>query len=483
MNLKFLKSRKLKYGAFATVMTVVVAVVLVLVNAIVMFLSDRLPLELDLTDGGIYNVTSKTIDFLKTLDSDVTITVLAEEDEFKNTSIYHEQANEMIRDYQKYSSHIKVEYKDLISNPEIQQEYSKDNFTAGDVMVESEKTGRMQKYSINEMFNFDSTGYTVVSSKVEQIVTSAIISVTDSNPMTVTVLTGFDEADYTPYTSLLKANGYQVVEQNLLTEEEINPDAVIALIPAPRRDYSEAELAKLDKFLTNDDKMGKTLIYFAAYDQGDMPNLDAFLSEWGIEPMDGILYETDPNNYYINPLFGFYDVVDEEYAKDMPSSDQPILQTGAKAFKQLYEESGNRSTSVLLNSSETAVLSPLDADENWDPNSAEKGTYCAGIVGTKTLFEGSTELNSHVVALGSITLASTEFMEMPALNNGDYVLSMTNALTGKKNAITIVPKNLEGTNLDVTAGNVQVLSILFIGVIPGIVVILGIVTWIRRRNK
>ena len=105
----FLKSRKFKYGTFATIFVAAVLVGVVLLNVIATVLVERYPLKVDLTAGGKYEITQETTDFLKTLDQEVTINVLAKEDDF-TINQYLLQANEIIKKYQLYSDKVKVEY-------------------------------------------------------------------------------------------------------------------------------------------------------------------------------------------------------------------------------------------------------------------------------------------------------------------------------------------------------------------------------------
>ena len=129
------KDRRFKHGSLATVMTIGMVAVVVLVNIIFGMLADRFPMDVDLTSDKIFEVSDQTVNYLKDLKQEVTVTVLAKEDEFSGNNTYYNQANEVIQKYAKYSSNITIEYLDLYSNPEIAQKYPKETLYTGYIIV------------------------------------------------------------------------------------------------------------------------------------------------------------------------------------------------------------------------------------------------------------------------------------------------------------------------------------------------------------
>ena len=93
-----LKNRRLRMGSFATVLTVIFIAVLIILNMIVSAISERYPIQLDLTTGKIYGLSDETIEYLKTVEKDVNIYLLATEDSFGSPNEYYLQAEMCIRD-------------------------------------------------------------------------------------------------------------------------------------------------------------------------------------------------------------------------------------------------------------------------------------------------------------------------------------------------------------------------------------------------
>ena len=75
-------------------------------------------------------------------------------------------------------------------------------------------------------------------------------------------------------------------------------------------------------------------------------------------------------------------------------------------------------------------------------------------------------------------------MTMNSLNNAEYIMSVLNTVSDKSDeSVTITGKKLDNTELGVTdVTTTGAMSVIFIGVIPFIILIIGIIVWLRRRH-
>lgn len=483
--------RRLKHGSLATAMTVGFVAVVILINIIAGLLVERFPIDIDLTEDNIFQITDQSIEYIQNLDSEVTVNVLAEEETFKNNNDYYRQAYEVIMRYAQYSDKITVRFVDLYQNPDLQQKYSRETLSTGQIVVEC--GDRYQILTSYDLFNTQvdqSSGYTyITSSSAEQAMTSAIMNVTNADPPTVAVLTGFNTADISSFTDILTSNGYVVDEVDLMADDISEYDLVI--LAAPTVDLSDADLAKLDEYLDNDGRFGKNLIYFAAYDQPSLPLLEEFLSEWGITVGEGYLYETDAASTYFSPTYTLQNYEDENYTEDLATTELPVLIPLCRPLSSSFGESGtssNRATSVLLSTHDTAVVVPPDvmgsSDSTWDPSTdGVQDSYATAIAGTRTKYDQTTALVSTVMAFGSVDIIHESFLSFAALNNGDYVLNAANYLCDKEDGISIVPKTLGTTSLGINQNQVNTIGGAAQFALPILVLIAGGVVWMRRRNK
>ncbi len=484
------KDRRFKHGSLATVMTVGLVAVVVLVNVIFSMLAARFPMDVDLTSNKIFEVSDQTIDYLKGLDKKVTVTVLAKEEDFSGTNTYYNQANEVIQKYAKYTSNITIEYLDLYANPDFVQKYPKDTLYQGYIIVAC--GDRHQVLTPYDLFNTQtdsSSGSTyITSSKAEQAMTSAVMNVTNANPPTAVVLTGYGVTDVSAYTDTLKTNGYVIEEVDLLTGE-IDQDADMLILAAPLTDLSEEVLKKLDTYLDNNGDFGKNLLYFASASQPELPNLEEFLKEWGIIVGDGYLVETDSAKTYVMGLtYTTQQYGDETYTEKLNSTNYPVLMFASRPLSSAFGESGtssNRSTTVLLSTYDTSAIVPsnLDSDSDWTLADAETGSYATAMIGQRMRYEQLTPLTSRVIVFGSVESVDSSFLSYTALNNGDYVVNLANTVCGKDDGISIVSKTVGAKNLGITEKQSNVIGGFFEFVVPILVLIAGAVIWLRRRNR
>ena len=484
---KKFNAKKLKHGTMATVFTCVFVALLVLVNVVTTMLFDRYPITIDLTTNKIYSVSNDTEDYVKKVNVDVQVTIFADENTYTNYSSYNKQAVELLKNYCKLNHHITYRFVDIDSHPEIVKEYT-DTISQFDMIfetktkVDGKEISRTRKLGMLDLLTFtdefeqklSQSGYSidtlaqqaggdlsflsyygsyVESSNAEQAFTSALMTVTDPNPVSVSILTGRSElTQLTYFQTLLTANGYNVNTVDI-TSEDIPADTDVVVIPAPKTDYLEEDIKKVSDFLNNDGNLGKQLLYIASYGQEDTPNLDEFLSEYGLSVGKGVICESDSGKYYYSPCV----TVTSDLSDNFKSSDSAY-------------------TANVDISQTTGQVNIGDALVKGQQN------YMA--VGSKAKFtDDNKTLYSNVIAVGSEGMLSDTYLQYSQYQNSEYFISVINGLTGKTAGITITPKTITGNVFDITQQQKTVLIWTFCLGVPVVVLIEGIVIWARRKNK
>ena len=143
-------------------------------------------------------------------------------------------------------------------------------------------------------------------------------------------------------------------------------------------------------------------------------------------------------------------------------------------------------TKSLVTTSESAVLQPVDAAEDWDPEKETKQAYVTAAASTRLKYEDETnnELTSTVVAFGSADFFDAGLMGYDSLLNGEYTVQMFNELAGKEeNTLNIVPKTENAETLDITQATVNVVLIIFVILVPIAVFAVGLIIWFKRRHR
>ncbi len=484
---KILANRKFKYGSFATLIAAGFVAVVVILNIIATVLVDRFPLTLDLTKDSVFSLSEDSVSFIKGLNKDVNIIVLANKEDYLNASDYYAQSITVLDNYQRYSGHIKIEYVDIVKNPAIVSQYPDLALTAGDILIKTDSRSKKIKASdlLNTTMDYNYYQQVVTSSKAEQVLSSAIEYVTAEETVLVSLITGHEELTTSGLNDILSLNNYETVTQKLLGEE-INPEAKFIVINSPKRDFTAEELKALDVFLDNNQNYGKTLLYFADSDQPELPNLEAYLEEWGISVGEGIVYETDKNLVAsaTNPFYTFTENASSDYTTKIAERSLDVLVPFGRPLNALFENKGNLTVTKLLGYSAGSRLYPADAGENYTPSENDpKGPFGAAIRSTKLRYDGTTPLTTNVIAFASSVTVDASITTSSVTGNAEYIAELINTVSEKKSSLSIVSKTVGAGQITITGLQVIMLGLVFLILVPLGVLITGVVIWVRRRNR
>lgn len=494
-----INKKTLKYGSVAVVITVVVIALVVLLNVILSVFSDRYNMEFDLTPNGDFAISQETKDYLATLTEDVEICTTVDELVFETSeSKYLRQAYEVLKKYSINSERISLNFVDMTVNPtyvEKYKQYYDGTITENSIIIYNETTNRVKVISVNDLFNTEINYYTmsqsIVSSKAEQVLTSAIMYITDPEPKTAVLLdVNTQSVVGANIQNLLKANGYDVVKTNPLTEE-IDMEADMLILNAPMNDLSPEIIDKLYTFMENGGNYGKNMLYFASMSQNETPNIDAFLAEWGIVVGNGIVSDSNEQNIISGSSgYGFASFITEnEYTGGIAEDniEAPVLAYYARPIELLFEHSGNISTLSLLSTSETGYALTNEIAQQYKdtgkmPEISEQAIPMIAL-SNKYTFIDNEQVLSNLVVFSTDEMLSMGFTETTYYNNGDYFVSIVNKISGKENGISIVEKDLTGTTFQATEAQVKGLRIVIMFILPGVVAAIGIFVWLKRRHK
>ncbi len=516
------KSRRrirLRHGSYALAITCIVIAAAIVINVLATALAARFPLDIDLTADQTYSLSDKNEEYLREVSRPVTLTLCADEDDYSSgqylsyyynavdtTGEYYAQTLSLLKDYPKYNSNIQFQCADpqLPSFSDIQQRFPNQDINYGDLLVEStfelngQTISRQKVISFEDMYElYDATGYaamgyssyTISGSNLETALTSAIYSVTSDKTTKVGFLASHSNAeDVANLQTDLEQNNYEVTTIDNLLSQEIPEDMDMLLITAPTSDFSGDELSKIDDFLDNDGKRGKALLFFAGSASPELPNLYDFLDEWGIHVSSGVLYETSDANYVGDPTTIGLSNAGSDYTSGVNTASNVLyVATGCVPMEIGFESQGNRTTTALMSSSDTVVVRPAGAGEEWSPSGSGGTTYSVGIMSKDTIYgESMAELHSYVVAYASTDLISSAWDNYSFVNNNELVLSSINAAAGREeDSITITAKVISQSAFDIPVTMFVLITalIVFAFVLPVLSVVVGIIIWVRRKNR
>ena len=302
------------------------------------------------------------------------------------------------------------------------------------------------------------------------------------------LLTGHSANDNTSnYINLLNLNGYEV---------EINDDKLVSSIPADANivavlsasvDFYESELNVISQFLDNEGKLGKGFIYFADASSPQLPNLNAFMEEWGIQFKDGILFENDdaersPNDAsQLNMTLGTtLDTTGMKNGRFAAAYNVPMLTEDPDDSGTQYEVKN------IVVTNDTAVIAPIGAANSWKPENEDNvGQYVGAAVCEKLSYDvDNNRQTSYVVAFSSVQFIQSPLAEFESSDNKDVVLYCTDlAANVTEGEVKFLTKTIttESYMNDVTVNGVKGIRAIFMIILPLATLALGVYVYIRRR--
>ncbi len=514
--------RSLKHGTMAVVLTVLFVAAVVVLNVIVSIISDRVDTTADLTDTGIYTLDEATTNYLGGLEAEVTISVMNSETNFEGGGTYYKSVNELLKKMAMENDNFKLQYLLIDQNPDFTSKFNGETLSENYIVVESADTGRHRIITPGNYFsaptfrdNLSQYGYPetyidqyveqyvnssyasqiIEGSNVEQAVISALMYVTNTDPVRVAFTEGFGEGDSSSLSSLLDKNGYDVETINLMNVSEIDSDIDYIVMYAPSMDYDNDSLTKLSRFLDNGGAFGKNLIYFASsvqpsYNSSDdgnsMANLASFLAEWGISVGDSLVLQSNASYSYGGMEYvHLQQIQDTEYAGNTYNNSLITYDAYIRPIIQIWEggNKGSVEQEILIKSYDGAYLRPIStlSESDFDKSTAESGSFIDAVCAYKV--HSKTQDITRVVAFGSEMICNSMFMNYANSNNQDFMINMFNYISGKTEGTTITAKSFSNVGFEVNQENSNVLAVILCIVIPIAVIVLGVVIWVRRRHR
>ena len=470
-----INKKYLKNGSYSSIMIVVFVAIIIVINMIVGNLPSKYT-QLDISSEKLYTIGDETKAMLKDLDKDVIIYQIAQR------GSEDENISNLLQRYADESDHITVEQKDPVVNPKFISEYTSDNLSSNSLIIVCGDRNKVVNYNniYESSLDYNTYSYKTTGFDGEGQITSAIAYVTSENLPVMYTLEGHGEQDLdsTVKEDIEKAN-MEIKSLNLLTEGSVPEDASCLLIDAPTTDISENEKTALIEYLENG---GKAMI-FSDYTGQEMPNFDAVLENYGVNRVDGLVFEGDSQHYaaqmpyYLVPTINSTDIT-----SDLVSSGYYILMPYAQGIQKSEDVRDTVTIESLLTTSDSAysktdVNSGTLSKEDGDVD----GPFDLGVSITETV---DTDKETHIIYYSTSNLLQSQVNQMVSGGNEKLVMASLSALVDTEDSTTVsIPsKSLEVSYLTLTAYDASFWKICVIGLIPGAFLLVGFMIWLKRRK-
>ncbi len=463
-----------KRGAQTAVLSVIVLAIVVVVNLIMGQVPTNYK-ELDISDNKIYTVSDEALEYLGTLEEEVEIIVFATEEEldFAVSNTSGTQVNislsRYLNSYAAKSNKISLRYVDTVAHPTTAAEY---DTTSDTIVVRCEATGKQKVLSFYDLIPYDVTYMMYYSTFVatgfdgDGALTSAIDNVTNESNRKFYQMTGHSETELgeTAANAIDKVN-VELGSINLL-KEAIPEDCDLLIANAPTVDLADDELVILQEYLASG---GQVMALLSG--RIELPNWNALLAEYGLQMEYGLIMDGQ-RNYSQMSGDGLF-VID------------PVLSTSSS----VTEDISDNSQALLMYPGGMTQIDPARDTITVTPfmTTSSEGYLYAGegqdlVQGQYVLGAVAEEGESRLIAISSEYMVEEGLLTAySGMSNLSIFMQAATDSFEDVSDITIPTKSLTTTHNLVS--NVGMWGIAYVIFIPLIVLVGGLIYWIKRRKQ
>lgn len=462
--------KKIKSGVYSSSLIILGIAIVIAVNLI----SSRMPssvMSRDFTYNNVYSLTDETKDYLKNLDSDVTIYVLSTKSECDQT------LKTTLDMYEDSSSKVKVEYVDPVVSPQFYSQYTDTQPTQNSMIVVCSDRSKVVDFSNiyesslnSESYSYETTGY-----DGEGQLTSAIQYVTSEELPEVYMITGHGEGSLdSSFQDALEKQNVTLKDVNLLEVDSISSDVSGIIINAPSSDFSSDDAKKVIDYLNGG---GKALIITNYAAESDMSNFDSILASYDMRAEKGVVMESSRQNYYQYP---FYLLPQIQSADETDSIDGYVFVPDAQAISDLNTDEDNKLewTALLKTSDNAYIKEDVQKMQSFEKESGdEEGSFTLAANVTDS------ETGAEVTVVGSPFIFTNDMDSMVSGNNLQLFTNITKIFNSdQEDSVSIPVKSYTVSNLTIPSSISVVCSVLLVIVLPALLIATGVIIWIRRRR-
>ncbi|MCL2518333.1 MAG: GldG family protein [Oscillospiraceae bacterium] len=479
-----LKSKRFKYGTSAVVFTVVFVAAIIALNVIFTSLAQTYLWYVDMTKSQIYTLRDSAKAILNELEDNTNIEFIfcAPFDKLEE-NIYQKQVYTLVQNLAREYDFITYSYIDaLVENKRIRQymQTEASRIKTTDVIITNGADYRV--HTLESFYTFAESDNRVFGFNGEYKIISAILQMQGEKLIAYFTTNHSETVERSYLWNLFEEAGFDVRTLDL-TKEDIDPKAKIVIMNGPKYDLWGAydlvnEVNKLHYFISN---YGSFMVFVDPGAQ-PMPELDEFLSEWGIkfEPawikdtssaisVDGSrlvsVYPTEGLGASINATLRTFEVPPMTIVHD------------ARPVKILWDNYSGRNVSPILTTTNNAVAFYAD-----DEGTTANGPFNLMTITAEMRYIQNDPIYTYVVAGGTSKFGDPMYLSGTGYGNQDVLYSIMKAIGKEKVPLDLQFKVYEDTSLSITTAEATRWTILFMVVLPLIVVAGGMAVWFRRRH-
>lgn len=467
--------KNLSHGSYSILLTVIVVAAAVIVNLIAGQLPSGIT-QVDFSTSKLYTLTDITRDFLNQMTDEVTLYYICEGGEEDDT------VRKLLDRYEDASSEVFVQQIDPALYPGFTQQYTEDALENNSVIAVCGSRSKVipagEMYAVG--YNYQTNSYVKGGFDGEGRVTSAIDYVTSEDiPVLYAISCNGEAALGSSFMDAVTKNNIDVQELNLLSAGEIPEDASAILINAPTQDYSSQEAEAVIDYLEG----GGKAIILSNYSETEMPNFDSILSNYGVRRDAGIILEGD-SGYYITYQYCLIPTVNySEITADMTENTYLLLPMSQSIrATDTYRDSISMRSLLTTSAASYRKADVINMTTSEMEKEDEAGPFNIGMLIQEDI-DNDDEQETEIAYFSSGYLMDEDYNQNVSGGNARLIGNTAAYLCGGEEASLAVPvKNLTVPYLTLTAFTANFWTVVCVFVLPAAFVLIGLVTWLKRRK-
>lgn len=447
---KELSQRSLKQGSNVVVQTVVVLVIVVLLA----FVTTRRHYRADLTENNLYSLSDQTEKLLEDLDKPVEIKAFYRSTEQRG-------AKDLLDEYSYRSSRLSYAMIDPDEQPQVAKQYEVSQYNT--VAVES---GAKRE---------------LVTELSEVNLTNAILKVTREQDKVIYFTTGHGERSikdesqegFKSAAEAIKKENHLVRELNLVRSRVVPDSATVVAVVSPKAPFFPGELDSLAGYVSNG---GKVLLLL---DPESPQDIRDFAARYKVTVGNDVVVDASGFGRLFGAGPGMPMV--QTYDKENPITKDFGIMTFypiTSSVTPMSEKDGWTVTELMKTSGESwADIDFASGEVSFDPDKDLKGPVTIATISEKK--EG--DKKSVIAVFGDSDFAKNAYFTQQG--NSNLFLNTINYLAEEEDLISIRPKKVDDRRLTLTQADVSSIFYLVVIAIPLVLIILGVVVFVKRNRS
>jgi hypothetical protein len=465
------KTRQVRYGGYAALITLAVIAGLILVNLI----TGQFSPQVDLTSSSLFSLSEQTIQVLDSIESPVTIYGLWRPGE-ENPDV-----TTVLDLYLARNKNLHLNIVDPDRNPGLVMRFDKDKagISSGAVIVEGAKGFKVISSMDMYDWSYSESGRSVTGVAVERRITSALLFAGSGETPVIYELSGHNEVSLADFglTETVERENYALKQINLV-QSDIPSDASAIIINAPQSDLTRQDADKILDYL----EKGGRLLLLVDYRVREGALLNEVLASYGLHLDYGRVIEG--NLEYI--AFGYPNMVVPDPAEHditsplMDKATSPLVLPDAMGISELTTKRRTVEIKpILVSSSDSYLRTDLTETSQTRVASDRQGPFTLAASAMDPSWIQGNQSQARIVVIASANMLALN-QQIPW--NQDFFMNSLTWLEDRPETLSLRSKSLFVLPMRLNGLQLLIFGALFVIIIPLAFFISGFVTWLKRRH-